>query len=387
MEGFVFELSVLLVGAAALSYVAVLLKQPIIVAYVLCGVLLGPWGAGWVKQVGFIENISHLGITLLLFLAGLCLHPQKLVRVFKRAVPVTVGNCLFSFVLAFTFARLFGFSRLEGLVVGLAMMFSSTILVVKLLPTTRLHHGHLGAVCIGVLILEDLLAVAVLAFLRCLGEPGWVALNFGLLLFKLAGFLIVLLLFEQYVLRRAMQHVERLHEILFMLGLAWCFGIASVANRMGLFYETGAFFAGVVLARHPVSLFISERLKPLRDFFLVLFFFALGAQMNLGIIRLIWLPSAILAALFCALKPWFLKHLFLRTKEDLSFSKEAGLRLGQLSEFSLLIALLAFQLGHISSAASQFIQLVTLLTFVISSYLVVFRYPTPIGTSEKLNRD
>ncbi len=387
MERFVFELSVVLVGAAVLSYAAVLLKQPIIVAYVLCGVLLGPWGAGWVRQVDFIEVVSHLGITLLLFLAGLCLHPQKLMRGFKRAGPVTAGNCLFSFVLAFSFARLFGFSSVEALCVGLAMMFSSTILVVKLLPTTRLHHSHMGAVSIGILILQDMLAVAVLAFLRCLGEPGWVFFNFGFLLLKLAGFLVVLFLFEQFVLRRAMAHVERLHEILFVLGLAWCFGIASISNRMGLFYETGAFFAGVVLARHPISLFISERLKPLRDFFLVLFFFSLGAQMNLGIIRKIWLPSVLLAALFCMLKPWFLKHLFLRSKEEPSFAKEAGLRLGQLSEFSLLIALLAFQLGHISSVASQFIQLVTLLTFLISSYLVVFRYPTPIGPSERLIRD
>ncbi len=387
MERFVFELSVILVGAAVLAYIAVLLKQPIIVAYVLCGVLLGPWGAGWVRQVAFIEDVSRLGITLLLFLAGLCLHPQKLMRVFKKAVPVVAGNCLLSFVLAFTFARLFGFSRLEGLVIGLAMMFSSTILVVKLLPTTRLHHGHMGAVCIGVLILEDLLAVAVLAFLRCLGQPGWVVLNLGFLLFKLAGFLVVLFLFEQHILRRVMQRTERLHEILFVLGVAWCFGVASIAHRMGLFYETGAFFAGVVLARHPVSLFISERLKPLRDFFLVLFFFTLGAQMNLGVIRQIWLPAVLLAALFCAAKPWFLKHLFLRTDEETSFAKEAGLRLGQMSEFSLLIALLAFQIGSISSAASQFIQLVTLLTFVISSYLVVFRYPTPIGPSERLIRD
>ncbi|MGE5279479.1 MAG: cation:proton antiporter [Deltaproteobacteria bacterium] len=387
MDRFVFELSVLFVGAAVLSYAAVLLRQPIIVAYVACGVLLGPWGAGWIRQVDFIDAVSRLGITLLLFLAGLCLHPQKLVRVFRKAFPVAAGNCLFSFVLAFTFARLFGFGRLECLVIGLAMMFSSTILVVKLLPTTRLHHGHMGAVCIGVLILEDLLAVVVLAFLRCLGVPGGAAWNFGIVLFKLAGFLVALFLFEQYVLRRAMQRAERLHEILFVLGLAWCFGVAGISNRMGLFYETGAFFAGVVLARHPVSLFISERLKPLRDFFLVLFFVALGAQMNLRVMREIWFACALLAALICVVKPWFLKHLFLYAKEEAAFSKEAGLRLGQLSEFSLLIALLALQLGRISSLASQFIQLVTLLTFVFSSYRVVFRYPTPIGPSEKLNRD
>ena len=184
-----------------------------------------------------------------------------------------------------------------------------------------------------------------------------------------------------------MKRVESFHEILFVCGLAWCFGIASISHSMGLFYETGAFFAGVVLARHPISLFISEQLKPLRDFFLVLFFFTLGAKLDFLVMREVLIPSLLLAALFVLLKPIILKKLFKFAGEDDEFSKESGIRLGQLSEFSLLVAILAFDLGHITHNAAQLIQLVTIITFITSSYIIVFKYPTPIGTKDDLIRN
>ncbi|MCK5013577.1 MAG: cation:proton antiporter [Candidatus Omnitrophica bacterium] len=387
MEDLVLDLSILLVGAAFLAYLAVILKQPIIIAYILCGILVGPWGFGLIRHVEFIETISHFGITLLLFLAGLCLHPQKLIGLFKKTSLVTLANCASSFIAAFLFSLLFRFSVVDSLCIALALMFSSTILVIKLLPTTKLHQKRMGAICISVLIMQDLLAIAVLAFIRCIGSPQGALISSSILLIKLCLFLVILVLFERYVLRKVMSHVERIHEVLFVLGLAWCFGVASISNQMGLFYETGAFFAGIVLARHKIAFFISEKLKPLRDFFLVLFFFALGANLNLFVMMNIFIPSIILALVFIMIKPWIFKKAFLWAGEGESFSHETGMRLGQLSEFSLLIALLAFELGHISNGASQLIQLTTILTFIVSSYLVVYKYPTPIGTSEELIRD
>lgn len=144
MDGFISDLSIVLAGAAILSFLAVLLKQPIIIAYILCGVLVGPWGIGLIKHVEFIESISHLGITLLLFLAGLCLHPQKLVALFKKTALPTAVISLVSFLLAFTVALVFQFNMMDCLFIGLALMFSSTILVVKLLPTTKMHQQRMG---------------------------------------------------------------------------------------------------------------------------------------------------------------------------------------------------------------------------------------------------
>jgi Kef-type K+ transport system membrane component KefB len=387
MEEFILDLCVLLVGSAILSCLAVALKQPIIIAYIFCGVLAGPWGLGWIKHTEFIEVISHLGITLLLFLAGLCLHPQKLIELFKKTSFVTLVNCAFSFILAFLFSSLFRFALVDSVCIALALMFSSTILTIKLLPTTKLHQQRMGALCISVLILEDLLAIGVLALVRCLNAPQGVLISFTTILVKLCVFVTVLALFEYYVLRKIMAYVDRIQEALFVLGLAWCIGIATIAHHFGLFFETGAFFAGVVLARHKISLFIAEELKPLRDFFLVLFFFSLGAKLNLLVMKDIFVPALLLAAIFVLMKPLVFKKAFMMVSENDVFSEEIGMRLGQLSEFSLLIALAAFELGHISNRASQLIQLVTIFTIITSSYLVVFKYPTPIGTTDKLIRD
>lgn len=172
-----------------------------------------------------------------------------------------------------------------------------------------------------------------------------------------------------------------------MLGLAWCFGIASIAHELGLFYETGAFFAGVTMAWHPIAQFIAEKLKPLRDFFLVMFFFSLGAKLDLLLILDTVFPAIVLAAIFVVVKPLVMQWGFKIVGESPAFSKEAGIRLGHLSEFSLLIAVLAINLELIGAQASQLIQTVAILTFIISSYRVIFNYPTPIGTSEKLIRD
>jgi len=146
MEDFIFDLSILLVGAAILSYLAVIFKQPIVMAYICSGILIGPWGFGFVKHVEFIESISHLGITLLLFLAGLCLHPQKLVGLFKTTSIIALSNAIISFIVAFLFSVAFHFSMADAVIIGLALMFSSTILVVKLLPTTTLHQKRMGAI-------------------------------------------------------------------------------------------------------------------------------------------------------------------------------------------------------------------------------------------------
>lgn len=387
MEKFIFELSVLIVSAAALSYLAVLLRQPVIIAYILCGVLVGPWGTGWVKDVDFITAMSQLGITLLLFLAGTCLHPRHLVSLFKKTAIVTISGSLISFCIAFIFAYLFKFNTIDCIYIGLALMFSSTILAVKLLPTTKLHHGKMGAMCIGVLIAQDLIAIAILVLIRGIKVNELSVIGLVMLLIRFLGVLGFAIFFERYILRKVIERVDRFHETIFILGLAWCFGVASLSNKLGLSYEIGAFLAGVALARHPISFFISEKLKPLRDFFLVLFFFALGANMDINVMRDIILPSLALTALFTILKPWFFKKFFIFAGEDPAFAREAGIRLGQLSEFSLLIAILAFKLGHISNSASQLIQLVTILSLVASSYIVVFTYPTPIGTSDKLIKD
>jgi len=387
MEWLVHDLSILIVAAALLSYIAVLCKQPVIIAYIVCGVLVGPWGLKWIIELDFITAVSRVGVTLLLFLAGLCLHPEHLRRLFKPTAIVTLGSCLSSFIVSFVFASLWGLGLVDCIYIGLALMFSSTIITVKLLPTTKLHHDEIGAVCIGILIAEDLIAVAILVLMRGFQTGQAVIPALAVLFTKLIVLVLLSFVFEQFILRKILAKVDRFHETIFIIGLAWCLGLAMVFDIAGLSYEVGAFFAGVAVARHKISLFISERLKPLRDFFLVLFFFALGAKINLGIIKDIAMPAIILGVVFVIVKPVLMTRFFRLAGQTPVLGREASVRLGQASEFSLLIALLAFELGHINQYTSQLIQLATIFTMLISSYIVVFSYPTPIGTVKGLIQD
>ena len=387
MEKYFLDLTALVVATVIVSYVLMRLKQPLLIAYIVTGIMIGPWGFKIIKEIDFISAISHLGIIFLLFLAGLVLHPQKLIRLFREVFWATVLASLLSFLTALLVSLLLGFGVCESLFVGIALMFSSTVLTVKLLPTTKLHHKKIGAICIGVLILEDILAVLVLAFIHAYrAELSFLTVS-AIILLKVAALFTVAILFERYVFKYLIRHIERVHEMIFIFAIAWCFGNGWLSYRIGLSFEIGAFIAGVVLARHPVSLFISERLKPLRDFFLLLFFFSLGARINLSL-TLGLLPFALLlSVIYVILKPIYFNKLLQWREENKSLSKEAGIRLGQSSEFSLLIGLALLEYGFITHRVFNFIEITTVLTIMFSSYIVVFLYPTPIGVNKSLIQD
>jgi len=371
------DLAAVISVAAFLSWLSLMLRQPVILGYILCGVLVGPWGLSLVQDVQFVDEVGRVGVTLLLFLAGLVLHPQKLTQLFRETVRVTIINSVILFIFGAGLTRLFEFSVQESAIAGLACMFSSTILVVKLLPTTALHQQRMGAVCIAILIGQDLLAVICLLFIAGLGTG---AISFALWLPVKAVVLIALAFwFEKWALRRMLRSSDHFHETLYLLCIGWCLAVAMAAEWLGLSQEVGAFVAGVAMARSPVSRFLSEGLKPLRDFFLVLFFFALGARLNLTVFPSVLLPAALLAAVMMVAKPAVTYALLKRAGEAEAFAREAGVRLGQASEFSLILALAAEDRGLIGVRAAQMVQVAAFLTLIASSYWMVLRLPTPLG--------
>jgi predicted Kef-type K+ transport protein len=163
--------------------------------------------------------------------------------------------------------------------------------------------------------------------------------------------------------------------------------MAELSYKLGLSEEIGAFIAGVALATHPISLYIAESLKPLRDFFLVMFFFTIGAGFHFDFLPVVALPAFVLAGFILIVKPYTFGWLLHKSGESKSVGFEIGVRLGQISEFSLLVIYLALQTKLVSEKASYMIQAATILTFIVSSYWVVLRYPTPIAASDKLRRD
>ena len=377
------DLALVISMAALLSWLSLVLRQPVILGYILCGVLIGPSGFSLVRDVQFVDDIGRVGVTLLLFLAGMVLHPQKMAQLFRQTALLTLGSCGLLFPLGAGLAWMWGFGFQDAAIVGLACMFSSTILVVKLLPTTTLHHQHMGAVCIAVLIAQDMIAVGCLLFISGLGAgaPGQ-ALWLPMKAVALVGAAFAA---EQWILRRMLRFSDHFHETLYLLCMGWCLAVAVAAEEIGLSLEAGAFIAGVAVARSPVAFFLSEGLKPLRDFFLVLFFFALGARLELASLGTVLWPALILVAILMVIKPLSTYVLLRGSGETAPFSWETALRLGQASEFSLILAFAAQKEGVLSDQGAQLVQLMAYLTLIASSYLVVLRFPTPLGRG-KLQR-
>ncbi|MEE1566982.1 MAG: cation:proton antiporter, partial [Arenicellales bacterium] len=386
-ESVLFSVFLIFTGAALLATLALYARQSLLIAYIVLGVLAGPSGVGLIDDPHLIEEIAHVGIIFLLFLLGLELRPSKLVDLLREATGVTIASTLVFALLGYLVAAAAGFSRSDCLLIGVATTLSSTIISLKLLPTTVLHHRHTGEVIISILLLQDLLAIAALLLLHGLAadQAPWV--EAGLLLIALPVLLFGGLAVERWLLRPLFLRFDKVGEYVFLLVLGWCLGIAQLAQSFGLSYEIGAFIAGVALANSPIAPFIADSLRPLRDFFLVMFFFALGAGFNVETVSKVWPGAVALALAVVVIKPLTFRTLFRTFGETGILAGEAGVRLGQMSEFSLLLVAVALQTQVMSASAAAFVQLATLVTFVISSTVVVLRYPTPIALSDRLRRD
>jgi Kef-type K+ transport system membrane component KefB len=383
-----FSFFLIFTGAAVLASIALYTRQPLIIAYIVLGAAMGPHGLHLVTDVNLLADIAHVGIIFLLFLLGLDMQPQALWATLRKSTLVAFISSVIFLLTGFSVAYAFGFETFDALVIGAAMMFSSTIIGIKLLPTTVLHHRHIGELMIGLLLLQDLLAILVLMWLLSASNgaadsgPGFlqVALSLPLLL---VGALAVV----RYVLLPLITRFDRFHEYIFLLAIGWCLGLSEAAHALGLSGEIGAFIAGITIATSPISQYIAVNLKPLRDFFLVLFFFSVGARFNLGLLEAVILPALALSALVLGLKPVVYRFLLKGVSEQRSLAWDLGFRLGQVSEFSLLIAYVASTGALITSEASLLIQATTIITFMVSSYIVVLNYPTPIAISDHLRRD
>ncbi|HKI59598.1 MAG TPA: cation:proton antiporter [Mariprofundaceae bacterium] len=383
----VFTIFLIFTGAAILATVALYARQALLISYILLGICLGPWGAGLVPDPDIVKAIAHIGIIFLLFLIGLNLPAQKFFHLLRKTTIVTGLSSLLFMAVGVALGRLFGFDVIESLVVGFTMMFSSTIIALKLLPTTVLHHMHTGEVMISILLLQDVIAIAVLLFLEGMGRGEMPLLEMGSLVLTLPLLFLFAWLMERYVLSELIRRFDKIQEYIFLLAIGWCLGMAELAALFGLSHEIGAFIAGVSLATGLVSQFIAERLKPLRDFFLVLFFFSIGANLNLVVLQDVILPALVVAVSMLAMKPLVFHWLLKGSGESERRSLEVGFRLGQMSEFSLLIAVMALEIGVIRAEASYLIQASTVLTFLVSSYWIVLRYPTPVAVSDQLRKD
>jgi Kef-type K+ transport system membrane component KefB len=382
-----FSFFLIFTGAAILASIALYTRQPLIIAYIALGAAIGPSGLHMVTDLKLLSDIAQVGIIFLLFLLGLDMQPQALWATLRKSTLVACISSVLFLATGFGVALLFGYNQQDSLIIGAAMMFSSTIIGIKLLPTTVLHHRHIGELMIGLLLLQDLLAILVLILLLSASAEGDNAPSLLQTFLSLPLLILAALGFVRYILLPLITRFDRFHEYIFLLAIGWCLGVAEAAHALGLSAEIGAFIAGITIATSPISQYIAVNLKPLRDFFLVLFFFSVGARFELGMLGQVLVPALVLATLVLALKPVVYRFLLKGVSEKRILAWDLGFRLGQISEFSLLIAYVAATGALISNEASLLIQATTIITFVVSSYIVVLNYPNPIAISDRLRRD
>ncbi|WP_369985982.1 cation:proton antiporter [Thalassolituus sp.] len=384
-QDIVFSFFLIFAGALVLATVALYTRQPVLVAYIALGGIAGPYGMGWIEHPDELIDMAHIGIIFLLFLLGLDMQPSALFSVLRKAMLVALISSLLFFGIGAGITFILGFSTMDAVIVGLACMFSSTIIGLKLLPTTVLHHKHSGDLMVGLLLIQDMIAILTLILLGVMeGEsdtPVWQPF-IALPLLAVGCYLIV-----KFVLLPLIKRFDRYQEYLFIMAIGWCLAVAEGAAMMGLSAEIGAFIAGVTLATSPIAQFMAISLKPLRDFFLVMFFFTLGAGVNLDLLGDVIWGAALLAGAVLLLKPVIFRILLGKMSESSTLAWDVGFRLGQISEFSLLVAFVALESALLSERGSLLIQATAIITFIISSYIVVFNYPNPIAVKDKLRRD
>ena len=386
-EIIIFSTFIIFTSAAILATIALYAKQAMLVAYIAVGIILGPSVLNVIPDAATSREVAKVGIIFLLFLLGLNLHPQKLIVTIKKSTLITVASCIIFAAIGFVAAWVLQLSRIDQLIIAGSFIFSSTIIGLKLLPTTVLHHKHMGEVIISILLLQDIIAIILLLLIEA--QSAGISALTGLIKLTIAlpGLILFVFIFQGFIVKKLMQKFDTIKEYIFLLAIGWCLGIAELAHTIGLSHETGAFVAGVSIAVGPISTYIAESLKPIRDFFLVIFFFSLGASLDVSLAWQMLIPAIITSSLLIFIKPFVFKFLLQKSGEPPEDASEMGARLGQLSEFSLLVGFVAIGAGLISIKAFNFIQVCTIVSFILSTYLIVLRYPTPIAISDKLRRD
>lgn len=368
-----YEISLVIITATLISFVVRLLKQPLIIGYILAGVVSGPLILDIVHQNETIEIFAHFGVSLLLFIIGLGLNPRVIKEVGRAAVAAGCGQVLITTAGGWVILKALGYSDIVSLYISLALAFSSTIIVLKILSDKREQNRLWGKISIGFLLVQDIIATIVLVVAAAANQDS---LNGERVAELIAGGLLLggsLWLMSTQVLPRIKNFIASNAEFLLMFSLAWGFGIAYLFLQAGFSLEVGALAAGIALANQPYATGLGVRLRTLRDFFIIMFFVNIGAQIE---IQGFWqiMPEAVLLSAFVLIGNPIIVMFIMRY---LGFTRQtgfkAGLAVSQISEFSLIfIGLVGPSLGIISGRVNNLVILVALITITVSSYMMIY---------------
>lgn len=371
VTGVFYELSGVIIIAVAIAGLMTLLKQPLIISYILTGIIVSPYVLGLIKgTTDSLAIFANLGIAFLLFMVGLKLNPKVVREVGKVSAMTGIGQFLFTFTIGFSASHLLGFDTVTSLYLAIALTFSSTIIIMKLLSDKGDVETVYGRISIGFLIIQDLIAVLVLMILSATASGD----NLVLLAFQTGllglGLLFSLFLVSIYVLPKILHVIGRTQEYLLLFAIGWCLGLATLFDMLNFSIEIGALLAGVTLSMSPYHFEISSKMKVLRDFFIVLFFIALGSELVVLHVHQHILPIIVFSLIILVGNPVIVMFLMGRLGYTKKNSFFAGLTVAQISEFSLILIALGIKLGHLGQDALSIMTMVGLITIFGCSYLI-----------------
>ena len=377
MEQIFLQLAIILSTAFIISYIIRLFNQPVIIGYIIAGIITAfIISSGFINMSADTEIIhlfSKLGITFLLFIVGLHLNPKVIKEIGFFSLFIGLGQIILTFGITFFISStLLGFGTISSLYIGIALAFSSTIITMKLLSDKRQLDSLYGKISIGILIIQDLVAILILLFISSMSEKGTLA---GFAIHGLIGgasLMVFLFLIGFFILPPLTRKIARSQELLFLFSICWCFVLAALFNYLGFSIEIGALVAGVILSTSKYSTEISAKIRPLRDFFLIIFFIILGLGINISNLDSIIINALILSLIALVIKPLIIMVLMAIAGYTKRTNFLVGTTLSQISEFSLIIAGLGIALGQIKPEILNTLTLTLAITIVFSTYLITY---------------
>ena len=373
MNSGLFDLATIILIATALGIAARVFKQPTVLAYLIAGAVIGYFGLFHLDNKATFQTFSDLGIMFLLFLVGMEINYTSLRLVGKVSLIIGLGQIIFTFAIGWLIALLFGFAQLPAAYIAIALTFSSTIIIVKLLSEKRDMHSLYGKISIGMLLVQDFVAILLLVLLVGIqtGDGfSWVGVVFTV--FKGALLFALMLWMGRKVLPLIFDRIARSQELLFLTSLAWAFLVVALVDRVGFSLEIGGFLAGIALANSSEHFEIASKVKSLRDFFIVIFFVILGSSIIFSSFDGLSLPIIIFSLFVLIGNPLIILVLMGLMGYRRRTAFLCGLTVAQISEFSLVLAALGLKLGHITEPIVALITAVGVITITLSSYLITY---------------
>lgn len=372
-----YEFAIIIALAAVLGAIGQLLKQPLIVMFIVLGILVGPAMLDVVYSQENIALLAEIGIAILLFIVGLKLDLRIIKSVGRIALITGMGQVLFTSLFGFLIGYVMGFSALHSFYIAVALAFSSTIIIVKMLSDKKEIDSLHGQIAIGVLIVQDIVVILVMIILSAMGQGDETSLTEDIIKTVLAGgaFVGLALVAMKWIIPRLSIFLAKSQEMLTLFAIAWAIALAAAGELMGFSGEVGAFMAGVSLASSDFRELISSRLVSLRDFLLLFFFVNLGANLDMSVIGS-QVPQALVLSFFVLVgKPIIILIIMGAMGYRKRTSFLAGLTMAQISEFSLIFAGMGLEIGHIDEETMGLITLVGLITIGLSTYLILYSHP------------